>query len=631
MGSKASRHKSTSNKKSLADHSCYYAVQTNSTTQHSFSVRFVEDEDEHTANNNSIKSTSSWMELFESTPAFILDCCSLRNDFTNSFENSEFKSYPSIRKVLSGSRHLFIWMEDDEEMSQTLVTRKTTTTTTCRMNAKDENDHFDDKVLIKVCHALFACGENEYAQCGCTFSISNTFSTIQKVDLNIPLSDCSHLPENDLQLLRKLRHHVWKLKNVYTTCNYSFFHIFVESENDYINKYELLIGSGWNNVGCCGVGDTSSTSVKRKIVLFHYDGKNSAFLPKHEQISLVSAGGCNSILVSWNSLTQSQQLYMCGETIEHIYGNNYTNHAPREVFSLHPLFMNQFILLKENQKQSSTTITTNSSQKRTIQKVHAAYGSSHFLLSDHSLLSFGYFALTTGQQRTTPHWIHSDHLNGESIKDFVAYESHFALLTYEGNIWVPTLNEEDSLYKKTLKVFEFGPGSISRICLSLNYDGVVVQCQDNNLYILSSRPSIDISVSSSLSSSSTTLVKRVKGFKKFTTNTATSNTTTIEESNSVHNYSEESPPYLSHLTMTSFLQRHPNVKSKKMLQQLSTLVLEGNAQVSIHGLHGLFLVFQVSQKKKRAKKQLCQNLWNQWQWREDNSNTFVDVMITWES
>lgn len=158
MGSKASRHKSTSNKKSLADHSCYYAVQTNSTTQHSFSVRFVEDEDEHTANNNSIKSTSSWMELFESTPAFILDCCSLRNDFTNSFENSEFKSYPSIRKVLSGSRHLFIWMEDDEEMSQTLVTRKTTTTTTCRMNAKDENDHFDDKVLIKVCHALFACG-----------------------------------------------------------------------------------------------------------------------------------------------------------------------------------------------------------------------------------------------------------------------------------------------------------------------------------------------------------------------------------------------------------------------------------------------------------------------------------------
>ncbi|KAG2392204.1 hypothetical protein C9374_012456 [Naegleria lovaniensis] len=532
-------------------------------------VDFDDVDQERKTSNMTNSSSSSGREFLESCPAFILDCSSSRNEFLSSDKNSEFKSYQSIRKVLCGSRHLFIWMDEKSSIPGA--------------SCQESNRLDDSKTLITVQHALFACGDNDYSQCGCTFQSKTKSPTIQKVDLNIPLSDCTHIPENDLKLLRQVSNQLWHLKNVYTICNYSFFHI-VTTENDL--QYELLVASGWNNVGCCGVGDSSGSSVTRKIVLFHYNGKQSAFLPEHEQISLVSAGGCNSILVSWNSLKRTQQVYMCGETIEHIYGNS--NNFPGSVFSLDSNFVNQYIM------------TQHSSSDRTIIKIHAAYGSSHFLLSDCSLLSFGHFALSDPTHNRTvvePHWIDSNQLDGESIKDFVVYESIFALLTYEGNVWVPSSNTEASKKSCTsLTVFEFGPGSISRISVSLNYDGVICQCEDNNIYLISKTPYL-LEPPTSSSSFSNTKTEKVNLF---------------------------------HITMDRFMKRHDRMKnkSKRLLGKLSEMVLDGHADVSLHGLHGLFLVFHMNQRKERAKQQMCQKLWNQVRTSLDlPKNPFVDVWI----
>lgn len=85
------------------------------------------------------------------------------------------------------------------------------------------------------------------------------------------------LPQSELDLLRKASNQVWRLENVFSKCNYSFFLISTKGEYN----LTLLTASGWNYSGCTGTGISGSSSVtKRRPVLFG----NSIFPPNNEEI-----------------------------------------------------------------------------------------------------------------------------------------------------------------------------------------------------------------------------------------------------------------------------------------------------------------------------------------------------------
>lgn len=207
---------------------------------------------------------------------------------------------------------------------------------------------------------------------------------------------------------------------------------------------------------------------------------------------------------------------------------------------------------------------------RFIKKALSGYGSSHFLLSDGILLTYGTYPLS----RSGLHKIDSSMIRQETISDFICYEDLFAILTREGNIWV-------SSAERALTVSEFEPGTIVQMVPSLRFNAITLRTRDDDILLISDRD-----------------------FE---------NSQTLNEK------------LLQPLTLDSFITQMGLTGTEEDERKLRTLARLAQCQefsISVHCLHNFVIAFKPNQKKNAAKKRMLQKLKEQ---LLSSSNPFQDL------
>lgn len=189
------------------------------------------------------------------------DPCHLFSVATKKFVSVDFlkklEGRVEIKDFIGGSQHLFVWLEDDPY----------------------ENFIPNKEYIVNVKHNLYGTLENDYGQC-------SELTPNQKVKLDLKESDFLAKLKKDKDIIAKASNQVWTLKNVVTLCNYSFFHIITRGEYN----MELVLGSGWNNVGCCSVGESTSSIAEARPVIFDIEGNHTLFLPEGQEITHICTG-----------------------------------------------------------------------------------------------------------------------------------------------------------------------------------------------------------------------------------------------------------------------------------------------------------------------------------------------------